>query len=89
MQQRQVNVKNLGGTYTDIHNAEEHRDCRIATIAYRRCKTSHTTGSFWRIGETIDYMEYVVISTDPEKVIDDFVAMAEVYKVLSRGKAKH
>jgi hypothetical protein len=34
-------------------------------------------------------MEYVVISIDPEKVIDDFVAMAEVYKVMSRGKAKH
>jgi hydrogenase maturation factor len=35
------------------------------------------------------YGDYVVISTDPEKVIDDFVAIPEVYKVLSRGKAKH
>lgn len=47
-----------------------------------------TVGSFRRMKETIGDLDFLVISDDPKKVIEEFVNMSQVKEVLSRGVTK-
>lgn len=51
-------------------------------------KEAMAVGSMRRMKETIGDIDYLVWSTDPERVMDFFVKMPEVQEVKSRGPAK-
>lgn len=47
-----------------------------------------TAGSVRRMKETIGDIDYLVTTSDPERVIEHFVKMPEVEKILGRGQSK-
>ncbi len=51
-------------------------------------KEAMAVGSMRRMKETVGDIDYLVLSPDPEKVMDFFVRMPEVEEVKSRGPAK-
>jgi DNA polymerase (family X) len=51
-------------------------------------KNAVAAGSIRRMKETIGDIDYLVVANDPERVIEFFVKMPEVEKVLGRGQAK-
>ncbi|HEY7508264.1 MAG TPA: DNA polymerase/3'-5' exonuclease PolX [Nitrososphaera sp.] len=51
-------------------------------------KEAAMAGSARRMKETIGDIDYIVIASDPEKVMDFFTTMPEVEEVKSRGPAK-
>jgi len=51
-------------------------------------KNAVTAGSVRRMKETIGDIDYLVTTSDPERVIEYFVKMPEVEKVLGRGQSK-
>jgi DNA polymerase (family 10) len=51
-------------------------------------KNAVTAGSVRRMKETIGDIDYLVTTSDPERVIEHFVKMPEVEKILGRGQSK-
>ena len=51
-------------------------------------RNATTAGSIRRMKETIGDIDYLVIASDPERVIEFFVKMPEVQEVLGRGQTK-
>jgi DNA polymerase (family 10) len=51
-------------------------------------KNAVTAGSIRRMKETIGDIDYLVAASDPEQVMEFFIKMPEVEKVLGRGQAK-
>ena len=51
-------------------------------------KRAVAAGSFRRMKETVGDIDYVVVSDNPEKVMDYFVEMPEVDEVLGKGPSK-
>ncbi|HEY1211635.1 MAG TPA: DNA polymerase/3'-5' exonuclease PolX [Nitrososphaera sp.] len=51
-------------------------------------KNAVTAGSVRRMKETIGDIDYIVTTSDPERVIEYFVKMPEVEKILGRGQSK-
>ncbi len=47
-----------------------------------------TVGSFLRMKETIRDIDYLVVSDEPNKVIESFVNMPEVKEILGKGSSK-
>ncbi len=45
-------------------------------------------GSFRRMKDTIRDIDYLVVSNDPQKVIESFITMSEVKEVLRKGSSK-
>jgi DNA polymerase (family X) len=50
--------------------------------------TATAVGSFRRMSETIGDIDFLVVSDNPDKVIDSFVNMPEVKEILSKGSTK-
>src|SRR5919108_5929833 len=51
-------------------------------------KNAVAAGSIRRMKETIGDIDYLVAASDPERVMEFFIKMPEVEKVLGRGRAK-
>ena len=49
---------------------------------------SIAVGSFLRMKETIRDIDYLVVSDEPNKVIESFVNMPEVKEILGKGSSK-
>lgn len=51
-------------------------------------KKSIAVGSFRRMKETIEDIDYLAVSNEPQKVIESFVNMYEVKEILGKGASK-
>ena len=51
-------------------------------------KKSIAVGSFRRMKETIEDIDYLAVSNEPQKVIESFVNMYEVKEILGKGDSK-
>lgn len=72
----------IGEMYPFIKEIE----ARLAQI--KEVKKAIAVGSVRRMKETIGDIDYLVISSEPHKVMDFFVTMPEVQGVLSKGTSK-
>src|SRR6185312_9017338 len=45
-------------------------------------------GSFLRMKETIKDIDFLVVSDEPDKVIESFINMSEVKEILGKGSSK-
>ncbi|MFL6343277.1 MAG: helix-hairpin-helix domain-containing protein [Nitrososphaeraceae archaeon] len=57
-------------------------------LNFKGVKKAVAAGSFRRMKETIGDIDYVVVSDNPENVMDYFVSMPQVEEVLSKGQSK-
>ena len=53
-----------------------------------RVRKAIAVGSFLRMKETIRDIDYLVVSDEPNKVIESFVNMPEVKEILGKGYSK-
>jgi DNA polymerase (family X) len=57
-------------------------------LSFKGVKKAVAAGSFRRMKETIGDIDYLVVSDNPEHVMDYFVSMPQVEEVLSKGQRK-
>ena len=72
----------IGEAYPIVKQIETH----LSNL--KGVKRAVAAGSFRRMKETVGDIDYVVVSDNPEKVMDYFVEMPEVDEVLGKGPSK-
>jgi DNA polymerase (family X) len=72
----------LGDIYPLVKQIENY----LANLEYVSMVTA--VGSFRRMKETIGDIDFLVVSENPDKIINSFVNMPEVKEILSKGSTK-
>ena len=64
------------------------KQIEASLLNFKGVKKAVTAGSFRRMKETIGDIDYLVVSEDPQNLMDYFVSMPQVEEVLSKGQSK-
>ena len=70
----------------EVYPIVKQIETRLSNV--KGVKRAVAAGSFRRMKETVGDIDYVVVSDNPEKVMDYFVEMPEVDEVLGKGPSK-